>query len=158
MAAITNAGLIESTGAGGLIVNSAVTNTGTLAVNAGTLTVEGAVTGAGSVTIAGGTGDFTSTFFERVAFTGASGTLELAHSQTYTGAISGFSTTGTTSLDLGDISFVSGTSKASYSGTTSSGTLTVTDGSHTAKITLEGDYLTSTFSVSSDGHGRRSRR
>ena len=80
------------------------------------LTVEGAATGAGSVTIAGGTGDFTSTFLQRVAFhRRGPGTLELAHSQTYTGAISGFSTTGTTSLDLGDISFVSG-NKANYSG------------------------------------------
>ncbi len=153
-ATIANAGIIENTGTGGTIVKSAVSNTGTLEAIAGTITFDGAVTGTGTVRITAGTTDFVSTFAENVAFaTGATGTLELGKSQTYTGSISGFSKTGTNFLDLADIAFTSGTTKASFSGTTTSGVLTVTDGTHTAKITLTGNYTTSTFVVATDGHG-----
>jgi len=98
--------------------------------------------------ITGATADFASTFSENVDFTGTTGTLELAHSETYTGQITGFSKTGGTALYLQDIPFVGGTTKASYSGTAASGVLTVADGAHVAKITLEGNYLTSTFTLS----------
>ena len=143
---ITNAGVIEATGVGTTIIQSAVANTGTL-YSSGTLTVNGAVSGAGVARIVGGTADFASTFTENVVFV-TSGELELAHSQAYTGTISGFSLTGATSLDLQDITFTAGTTKATYSGTTTSGTLTVTDGTHTAKIKLSGNYTASTFDVS----------
>jgi hypothetical protein len=96
--------------------------------------------------------DLASTFTEAVTFTGTTGVLELAHSQTYSGTISGFSTTGGTSLDLADIAFVSST-KATFSGTSASGVLTVTDGTHTAHINLTGNYTASTFTASSDGNG-----
>jgi hypothetical protein len=56
-------------------------------------------------------------------------------------------------LDLADIGFTSGVTKATYKGTTASGTLTVTDGTHTARIILIGNYTASTFTASSDGHG-----
>ncbi|HEY2178750.1 MAG TPA: hypothetical protein VGH15_09235 [Caulobacteraceae bacterium] len=146
-----NAGLIENTGAGGTLIAGPIANTGVLAVTAGTLDVTGAVSGAGVVHIGGGTADFGFTFAENVTFTGAAGVLELSRSQTYTGAVTGFSKTGTTSFDLLDIA--SATASASYSGTTASGILTVTDGAHTAKIHLVGDYTSSIFTVSSDGHG-----
>jgi hypothetical protein len=67
--------------------------------------------------------------------------------------VTGLSKTGTNSLDLTDIAFTGGVTKATYSGTTTAGTLTVTDGAHTAHIKLIGNYLGSTFTVSSDGHG-----
>jgi hypothetical protein len=149
---ITNAGTIEAVGSGGATITSAVNNTGVLEAAGGVLTVNGAVSGAGKGVIASGTLDFASTFTEGVAFTGTTGVLELAHSQTYSGSISGFSKTGGTSLDLRDIAF-GGSTKASFSGTTTSGTLTVTDGTHTAKIKLTGNYTASTFVVSTDGHG-----
>jgi hypothetical protein len=79
--------------------------------------------------------------------------LELAKSQTYTGQVTGLAVAGTSSLDLLDIAFASGTTTATFSGTTTSGTLTVTDGTHTSKITLIGNYLGHTFTTSSDGHG-----
>jgi hypothetical protein len=151
---ITNAGAIEATAKGTTTLVSAVDNTGVLGAFDGTLTVDGAVTGTGKAEIDGGTADFAGTFTQNVAFLGVGGgTLELAHSEDYTGEISGFSRTGTTALDLEDIAFVSGTTKASYSGTTTSGVLAVADGSHVAKITLEGNYTKSTFTLSSDGHG-----
>ncbi|HEY2178225.1 MAG TPA: hypothetical protein VGH15_06545 [Caulobacteraceae bacterium] len=150
---VTNSGLIENTNTGGLTITGAVANTGTLHVTKGTLSVAGAVSGAGTVKIAGGTADFGSTFTENVAFTSTTGVLELARSVTYTGQLTGLSKSGTSSLDLLDIAFTSGTTKATFSGTTTSGTLTVTDGTHTAHMTLEGNYLGHTFTASSDGHG-----
>jgi hypothetical protein len=151
---IENAGVIENTGAGGTVIKSRINNTGTLEALAGTITVSGAVTGAGGVRITAGTADFASTFSENVAFAAASkGTLELAKSQTYAGSISGFSKTGATALDLGDIAFISGTTKATFAGTTASGVLTVTDGTHTSKITLTGDYVDGAFVTKTDGHG-----
>ncbi|HEY2177063.1 MAG TPA: hypothetical protein VGH15_00650 [Caulobacteraceae bacterium] len=152
--AITNGGLIENSGSGGTLIESAVVNTGTLlAATIGTLTVTGLVTGAGVGQINGGTLDIVPAFSENVTFTGTKGVLELGHSVSYKGKVSGLSTTGASSLDLSDITFTSGTTKATYSGTTTSGTLTVTDGTHTTHIALLGNYVGHVFSVSSDGHG-----
>ena len=105
------------------------------------------MSGTGHVNINGGIADFGAGFEEAVDFTGTTGELKLGSSKTYTGKITGFSKTGTTSLDLLDIAFA-GTTTAHYSGTTTSGVLTVTEGANTAKITLEGDYLSSTFTLS----------
>jgi hypothetical protein len=149
---IANAGLIESRGVGEVVIQSAVANSGLLKANGGLVVVNGAVSGAGEGLIAAGTLDFTSSFNQQVVFDGASGALELAQSQSYTGTVTGFSTTGKTLLDLGDIGFVSST-EATFSGTASGGVLTVTDGTHTTRIALRGDYLASTFTASSDGHG-----
>jgi len=60
---------------------------------------------------------------------------------------------GSNFLDLSDISFVSGTTKGTYSGNTAGGTLKVTDGTHTANISLLGDYTSSTFVTATDNHG-----
>jgi len=153
---IANAGVIEAVGIGGLIIDSAVANTGRLIANASTLTVNAAVTGTGYGEVITGRLKFasTSTFNQNVTFaSGSTGTLELAHGQTYSGTITGFSTTAGTFLDLDDISFTAGTTTAIYSGAASGGILTVTDGSHTAHIHLAGDYLNSTFITAADGHG-----
>ena len=150
---ITNAGVIENTSTGGTTIASAVDNTGVLTVTAGVLTVTGAVTGTGKLTIAGGTADLAGAFTQNVTFSKAAGVLELGKSQTYGGTVTGLSTSGANSLDLGDIAFASATTKATYAGTTTAGILTVTDGTHTAKIHLAGNYTASTFKVSSDGHG-----
>jgi fibronectin-binding autotransporter adhesin len=149
---LANAGVIESAGAGGATIIDAVVNTGVLFADKCDLTLDGAVTGAGSAKITTATLDFASSFTGNVAFAGGSGELVLAQSQGYTGTITGFSKTGATSLDLGDIGFVSST-EATFSGTKTGGVLTVTDGTHTAHIALKGDYLTSTFIASSDGAG-----
>ena len=54
-------------------------------------------------------------------------------------------------LDLTDINYALGTTKAIYAGNTTGGTLTVTDGTHVANITLLGNYMASTFVTASDG-------
>jgi hypothetical protein len=149
---IVNAGTIESTGSGGVVIDSPVVNTGTLSVKAGgTLAADAAVSGNGVALIKGGALEFLSSFDEAVGFTGG-GTLELARSQAFTKAVTGFSATGATALDLRDIGFVDA-GEATFSGTSTSGVLTVSDGTHTASITLKGDYLAATFVASSDGGG-----
>jgi aryl-phospho-beta-D-glucosidase BglC (GH1 family) len=92
-----------------------------------------------------------------VKFAGATGTLVLDQSTTYTGQVYGLSgngsLVGSDHIDLKDIVFASGVSE-SFSGNTTGGTLTVTDGqNHTTHIALVGNYVNSTFSLSSDGHG-----
>jgi hypothetical protein len=145
----------DSTDTGDLVVNSGLTNNAVIGVAAGTADIIGAVTGSGSATIAGGTLEFGSSFIQNVSFTGSTGKLALADSQAYTGTISGFSKTGGTSLDLGDISFVSGTTKATFAenGAGTGGVLTVTDGTRTANVDLAGNYAGSTFTTSSDKDG-----
>ena len=56
-------------------------------------------------------------------------------------------------IDLTDISYSFGTTKATYSGDTTGGTLSVTDGIHTANIALLGNYIASTFVTANDGNG-----
>jgi len=148
---IVNGGEIGNTGIGGTVVNSPVNSAGYFIVDGGTLTLNGAVTGSGTGDVCAGTLYAASTFNQDVQFTPI-GTLELAHSQSYSGTIYEFSTTGQTALDLNDIAFGASTA-ASYSGTNVSGVLTVTDGTHIANINFMGDYTNSIFTVSSDGHG-----
>lgn len=172
-APIVNAGLIEAVAVGvlgnpqSLTIKGALENTGVIATGEhGTLIVEGAVTGSGSAVItSGGSGGgmiaFGAAFSEDVTFDqdgptrqGLSGlgTLRLADSQDYCAAISGFSAKGLTALDLRDIGFVSA-GEASFSGTSVEGVLTVSDGAHTARITLIGNFTKTSFTAVGDGHG-----
>ncbi len=149
--AIVNDGVIKSVDAGSLTIDSAITNGGKLKVTGGgSLLANAAVTG-GELVINGGTARFASTFTGDVVFNGP-GQLVLAQSQSYGGSVTGFSTSGANSLDLGDIGFVSA-SEATFVPNASGGVLTVSDGSHTANVTLIGDYSNSTFIASSDGSG-----
>jgi hypothetical protein len=141
---ITNAGTIESTGAGGAFIDAAIKNTGLLEADMGVLVLGGAVTGNGSAVINAGTLQAGSTFNENVDFSGASGTLELENA--YSGAITGFSTTGGTALDLDFVAFANGAMTTLYRGTKKGGTLTVSNGFQTAHIRFVGDY-TNTFLV-----------
>jgi hypothetical protein len=152
---ITNVGLVASNTGGDVIVSSAISNSGTLSANGGTLTLNGAVSGGGVATINGGELDAAGTFNENVTFTGATGVLKLANSQTYTGSVTGLSLTGSSSLDLGDIGFVSGQTTATYvdNGHATGGVLTVTNGTVTAHINLVGNYTASSFNAVSDGSG-----
>ncbi len=50
----TNAGLIEATGAGGLVAAGAITNSGTMLANGGTLSISGALSNLSGTTLTGG--------------------------------------------------------------------------------------------------------
>src|SRR5207253_6083833 len=89
---IANLGTLEAVGRGGLIVNSAVDNSGSLSANGGNLTVMGVVTGNGTATINGlATLEFGAASAEATSFTaGSTGTLKLDQSPGFTGSFSGF--------------------------------------------------------------------
>ena len=152
---IVNAGQIDGQTGGGMVIESALDNTGLIDAYHGDLTVQGAVNGDGTADVSGGTLAFGAGFSEDVRFTDTAlgGSLVLADSEAYDGTITGFSLTGGTSLDLEDIPFVSGATTATYSGDASSGLLTVKSGAQVARIRFDGDYIGSVFKVSSDGHG-----
>jgi hypothetical protein len=151
--AIANAGTLEATGAGGLVIDSALSNSGGIWANGGNVTVGGAVSGAGSDTarISGGaTLEFGAASNANVSFdAGATGTLKLDRSSSFSGALSGFAAGD--ALDLADIAaganaVVSYTANADGSG----GTLTVSDGTTTAKLSLLGQFAAGGFRAAAD--------
>jgi hypothetical protein len=93
-----------------------------------------------------------------ITFSGATGTLVLDHSSSFTGKLINLTGNGNPSssdqIDLRDIAFGAGTTKYSYAGNSSGGTLTISDAQgHIANLTLVGNYTNSTFTLSADGHG-----
>jgi len=147
---IENGGLLEGS-YNSLVLKSPVANDGTIIATEGTVQAQGVVSGDGVAQVQGGLLQFLSAFNENVTFNG-SGELALARSEGYSGAISGFSTTGATSLGVMDIEFVNA-GEATFSGTAISGILTISDGTHSAHIDLIGDYQDASFTAASDGQG-----
>ncbi|WP_223488343.1 VCBS domain-containing protein [Pseudomonas sp. A-RE-19] len=152
--AIVNSGVLESTGAGGMTVASAVDNSGHLWANGGDLRLLADVTGNGSATI---DGDATLTFSGAahgdVAFHGeGAGTLVIAHAEA-AGSLVGI--LGLESNDLlmfGDLAFGANT-QLSYNANASGagGLLTVDDGAHRAEVNLLGHYTVEDFQVTDGG-------
>jgi hypothetical protein len=149
---VVNDGTIECTAAGGLTFGGSLQNSGVIVVAAGTASVLGTLTGPGSLDVDDATLVIKKATSAFVTFTGKSGELVLDASQSFGGAIIGFSKTGGTTLDVNDIPFAGGT-EALYAGGNAGGVLTVTDQVKTAHIQLQGDYLGETFRVASDGNG-----
>jgi hypothetical protein len=153
---VSNAGLIESTGSGGLAISGALYDAGTLFSSAGDLDVVGAITGLGAADVQAsgeiefGAGSDLSTHF----LSGASGILRLDHSTTaadsYGGDIYGLGSTD--KIDFPDVLFGAGT-HFSYAAGFGHGSLMITDGTHTSTINLEGNYTAASFAIASDGHG-----
>jgi len=145
---ITNAGTLEATGDGGLIVESAVNNAGHLWANGGDITFNGDVTGAGDATISGAaTLKFGGASAADTNFAdGGDGILSLEQSSGFTGVVSGFNEGD--AIDLGDVAFGNGTGttiRYADNGTGTAGTLIVSDGIHTANIAIQGQYTTAGF-------------
>jgi hypothetical protein len=138
--AIVNSGVLESSGAGGLVVHGDIINTGLLWANGGNVTVEGNVTGDGSAQIDGnGTFVFDGLFANTVAISAtASGTLMLSHSANFSGAVTGFD--GNDHIFLADISADTATLKYTENADGNGGVLTIADATHAANITLQGQY------------------
>jgi VCBS repeat-containing protein len=150
---VTNSGMLEATGAGGLDIKSALVNTGTIEANGGNVTAEAAVTGGGNAIIAGGaTLEFGAASDANVSFAdGTTGTLLLEQSLGFSGTVAGFGAGDT--LDFGDIAFGANTTLAfSENAAGTGGTLAVGDGAETASIALLGQYAASAF-VESAGEG-----
>ncbi|MFI4948530.1 MAG: beta strand repeat-containing protein, partial [Alphaproteobacteria bacterium] len=150
---ISNSGVIEAAGPGGLVIGSAIVNSGTLRADADTLSVEGAATGSGVATIAGtATLEFAGASAENTDFAdGAAGLLKLDRSAAFTGAISGFA--GGDATDLTDLAFESQTA-LSYTGNgAGGGTLTVDNGTQTIDLALLGQYAAAGFQAHRDPGG-----
>ena len=158
-------GTIDANIAGGTLVvdtGHTVINAGLLeASNGGTLLIEDAVNGpgSGSAVINGGTLEFDSSSNVNVAFnhgtaTAAYGELVLGNPENFCGQISGFSGTGpdtahSDSIDLKGINYTSGHFSETYCAST--GVLTVADGNHTVHLTFDG--FDGTLNFASDGKG-----
>jgi len=167
-------GIIDATGGVNTISAATVNNSGTLEVTGGTLTIDAASTVNNSGLFEANGGDLIvntelsgkaeiggASLLElggahssaNVAFlTGSTGTLQLDHSESFTGTVSGLDDN---TLDLGDITSGKNTT-ITYSGDSTGGMLTIVnnaDGSDIAHIKLTGNYLGSSFVATSDGHG-----
>jgi hypothetical protein len=112
----------------------------------------GSAAGAGTLVIgAGASVELTGAYSGTITFAGATGTLKIDNSASFSGKIGGQLAKGDV-IDLADVTAGTGAT-IGYSGNNSPGTLTVSDGTHTDSIALLGNYSLANFTASSDGHG-----
>ena len=145
---LTNSGKLQADTNSALLIESNLSNSGTLEADGGFISVSGAATGAGSATIVGtGQIEFAGASSNSMKFTGSTGQmLILDDSVKYTGTVLGFS--GSDKIDLADIA------SPGVSDSYSSGTLTVKDmAGHIAHIKFSGSYTLASFNLSDDGNG-----
>ena len=152
--AVSNSGVMEATGAGGLVIAGALASSGSLWANGGDIVVHGDTTGAGSATLSGtATLEFGSASDQHVTFdAGAAGTLKLDMASAFSGSVSGFDADDR--LDLGDVAFGASTQLtyvANDAGT--GGTLSVSDGVHTAQLALNGAFAATGLQANAAGSG-----
>jgi hypothetical protein len=151
---IVNSGVLESTGAGGMTVASAVDNSGDLWANGGDLRLLADVTGNGSATIDGDASlIFNGAAHASVAFHGeGAGTLIVEHAADAGSLVGILGFESNDSLMLGDLAFGANT-QLSYSANAlgSGGLLTVDDGVHRAEVNLLGHYSVADFQVTDGG-------
>jgi VCBS repeat-containing protein len=144
---VTNAGLLESTGSGGLIVSGNLANDGHIWANGGDVTIHGDVTGSGDATISGTARlDLDAGSHLDVLFADDNAqTLELDAADLFSGTVTGFGAGDV--LDFADLGL--GTTlefAANADGT--GGTLTLTDGAHAVAVNLAGTYQAGGFTAS----------
>jgi uncharacterized repeat protein (TIGR03803 family) len=134
-------------------LSETITNNGSLIDNT-TATITGNISGTGSLVIAGkGLLELGGADSENVTFaSGSVGTFKVDHSLTapFTGTI--FGLTPKDKIDLTDLTYVSGQTKASYDPST--GKLTITNGIQPAVVLkLSGNYTNATWVLSKDATG-----
>ncbi|WP_448723332.1 VCBS domain-containing protein [Pseudomonas farris] len=151
---ITNSGVLESTGEGGMTVVSAVDNSGHLWANGGDMRLLADVMGNGSATI---DGDATLTFsgaaHGSVAFHGeGAGTLVIAQAEAAGSLVGILGLESDDMLTFGDLAFGANT-QLTYSTNASGagGLLTVDDGVHRAEVNLLGHYTVDDFQATDGG-------
>ncbi|HTI17975.1 MAG TPA: Ig-like domain-containing protein [Trinickia sp.] len=148
---VVNTGTLQANGSGGLVIDSALSNAGQLWANHGNVVLQGDVTGNGTATISGAaTLEFGAASTLNTTFSdGATGTLKLDQSGSFTGVVSGFSAGDT--LDLADVlsnEHTTLTFAANDAGT--GGTLNVSDGVHSVHIALQGTLSAAGFQFTHD--------
>jgi hypothetical protein len=144
--AVVNTGLLKATGAGGLVVESAVAGdpimpgSGKAEIGVGS-SIEFAQASDAAVSFDAGTTSM------------AASTLKLDQSGTFGGSIAGFALGD--AIDLADLVDGAGATLGYTANTNSGGTLTVGDATstHTVSLALLGQYAAADFVAGSDGHG-----
>ncbi|WP_414004181.1 VCBS domain-containing protein [Pseudomonas sp. S1Bt23] len=151
---ITNSGVLESTGTGGMTVASTVENTGHLWANGGDLHLLADVTGNGSATIDGDASlTFAGAAHTSVAFHGeGAGSLVIAQAEAAGSLVGILGLESDDLLTFGDLAFGANT-QLSYTANASGagGLLTVDDGAHRAEVNLLGHYSVEDFQVTDGG-------
>ncbi|KAA5844142.1 type I secretion C-terminal target domain-containing protein [Pseudomonas chlororaphis] len=151
---ITNSGVLESTGTGGMTVASTVENTGHLWANGGDLHLLADVTGNGSATIDGDASlTFAGAAHTSVAFHGeGAGSLVIAQAEAAGSLVGILGLESDDLLTFGDLAFGANT-QLSYTANASGagGLLTVDDGAHRAEVNLLGHYSAEDFQVTDGG-------
>jgi autotransporter passenger strand-loop-strand repeat protein len=149
---IANSGTMEVTGAGGLVIKGAVTNSGTLSADGGNLTIDGAVTGAGIAVIAGtATLEFGAASSESTSFAPGAGTLKIDQSASFTGVVSGFAAGD--SIDLPNLAFGSNMALGYTDNGAGGGVVTVGNAVQVVDLALLGQYAAAGFHAQSDSGG-----
>jgi hypothetical protein len=150
---VLNSGVLEASGSGGMMVASAIANSGVLWANGANLTVQGAVSGNGIGTIDGiGTLDFEASSTANVLFgSGAASTLKLGDAFHFNGTISGFA--GSDIIDLANVGSASASISYHENAAGTGGTLAVSDGVQTVELSLLGHYSADNFNIVPD-HAR----
>ena len=155
-ATVTNSGLMEAADGATLSIRDILDNSssGIVLASSGTVVLDGtSISGSGTYAITGGgTIDVQSAVSPNVTFVGA-GTLELAHSASYSGTISGFSAGDT--LNLTDLTYASGDTAVWTQSSSSGGTLAINNSSGTQleSFQLAGSYTNSAEFTVSQGAG-----
>jgi hypothetical protein len=147
---VTNSGVLEASGSGGMMVASGIVNSGVLWANGATLTIQGAVSGNGTATIDGiGTLDFEASTSANVVFgLGTGGTLKLGDSFHFNGTISGFG--GSDVIDLANVAAANASISYHENTAGTGGTLTISNGAQTLELSLLGHYSADNFSIVPD--------
>jgi VCBS repeat-containing protein len=151
---ITNSGVLESTGTGGMTVASTVENTGHLWANGGDLHLLADVTGNGSATIDGDASlTFAGAAHTSVAFHGeGAGSLVIAQAEAAGSLVGILGLESDDMLTFGNLAFGANT-QLSYNANASGagGLLTVDDGAHRAEVNLLGHYSAEDFQIADGG-------
>jgi hypothetical protein len=145
--------IAKGTYTGSQALSETITNNGSLTDNT-TATITGNISGIGSLVIAGkGVLEVGGSVSDNVTFaSGSTGTFKVDHSLTasFSGTI--FGLTSKDKIDLTDLTYVPGQTKASYDPST--GKLTVTNGIQPAVVLkLSGNYTNATWVLSKDSTG-----
>jgi hypothetical protein len=148
--AVENSGTLESTGLGGLTIQSGVDNLGNLWANGGNILVKGAVTGVGSALISGtATLEFGAASSANTTFyAGAAATLKLVDSFHFSGTIAGFDADD--QIDLADLQFANATASYAANAGNTGGVLTISDGAVSVHLALIGLYDPTHFQLAAD--------
>ena len=147
--AITNSGLLEASGSGGLVIDSALFNSGSIWANCGNVVLHGDVTGGGTATVSGVAElELGGNAALNVSFADANAqTLQFDGVHQFTGTVTG--------MGLGDsldFKAFDGAATLSYAANADGlgGVLTVVEGVDTIHVDLEGTYTEQAFTTSYD--------